>query len=208
MVFFSEPTSHFSNREFGFSACKGCCGLPQLILIICFSSFGMFYSFAPYSDLIFQDAAQQLQVIPTHQRHYHHYLGKTFLRNMALVDCTAGAVRWELNYIHLLPITLFLSSLLWRRETWAWMQSHFLIYSHLQNLWTVVNTRAFPSTSDTASFPPDPCLDELLLGLSALSLWQHSNINKSCWVLVTLLWRRPYPTGFYRSHALYTHPVL
>lgn len=51
----------------------------------------MFYSAPPYSDLIFQDAAQQLKVIPESQRNYRDYLGKTFLKARALVDCRASA---------------------------------------------------------------------------------------------------------------------
>jgi hypothetical protein len=57
----------------------------------------MFYSAPPYSDLIFQDAAQQLKVIPQEQRNYRDYLGKTFLKARALVDCRASAGRTSLN---------------------------------------------------------------------------------------------------------------
>lgn len=56
-----------------------------------FCSFGMFYSPPPYSDLIFQDAAQQLQVIDSAYRSYGRYLGKDFLRARRVVDCHAGA---------------------------------------------------------------------------------------------------------------------
>ncbi|XP_075238326.1 transferrin 2 [Lycorma delicatula] len=53
-------------------------------------SFSMFYSQPPYSDLIFQDAAQQLQVIKPSERHYSSYLGKDFMRARRIVDCHAG----------------------------------------------------------------------------------------------------------------------
>jgi hypothetical protein len=58
---------------------------------ILFCSFGMFYSPPPYSDLIFQDAAQQLQVIGSAYRSYGRYLGKDFLRARRVVDCHAGS---------------------------------------------------------------------------------------------------------------------
>lgn len=54
-------------------------------------SFSMFYSQPPYSDLIFQDATQQLMVLNYTQRHYASYLGKDFLRARRIVDCYAGA---------------------------------------------------------------------------------------------------------------------
>lgn len=54
-------------------------------------SFSMFYSQPPYSDLIFQDATQQLMVLNYTQRNYARYLGKDFLRARRIVDCHAGA---------------------------------------------------------------------------------------------------------------------
>ncbi|XP_026287309.1 uncharacterized protein LOC113212723 [Frankliniella occidentalis] len=54
-------------------------------------SFSMFYSQPPYSDLIFQDATQQLLVLNYSQRHYASYVGKDFLRARRIVDCHAGA---------------------------------------------------------------------------------------------------------------------
>nr|XP_003703507.1 PREDICTED: melanotransferrin isoform X1 [Megachile rotundata] len=54
-------------------------------------SFSMFYSTPPYSDLIFQDATQQLVVIPPEKREYSTYLGPDFLRARRIVDCNAGA---------------------------------------------------------------------------------------------------------------------
>ncbi|CAL8115042.1 unnamed protein product [Orchesella dallaii] len=55
-------------------------------------SFAMFFSPAPYSDLIFQDAAQRLQIVPEEKRNYRDYLRKEFLKARALVDCHASAV--------------------------------------------------------------------------------------------------------------------
>ncbi|XP_014218149.1 melanotransferrin [Copidosoma floridanum] len=54
-------------------------------------TFAMFYSQPPYSDLIFQDATQQLAVIPPEKRNYIAYLGEDFLRARRIVDCTAGS---------------------------------------------------------------------------------------------------------------------
>ncbi|XP_012269502.2 melanotransferrin [Athalia rosae] len=54
-------------------------------------SFSMFYSAPPFSDLIFQDAAQQLVVIPPEKRQFSAYLGSDFMRARRIVDCNAGA---------------------------------------------------------------------------------------------------------------------
>lgn len=54
-------------------------------------SFSMFYSPPPYSDLIFQDATQQLVVIPPEKREFSAYLGPDFMRARRIVDCRAGA---------------------------------------------------------------------------------------------------------------------
>ncbi|CAL7939253.1 unnamed protein product [Xylocopa violacea] len=54
-------------------------------------SFSMFYSQPPYSDLIFQDATQQLVVIPPEKREFSAYLGPDFMRARRIVDCKAGA---------------------------------------------------------------------------------------------------------------------
>ena len=51
----------------------------------------MFYSPPPYSDLIFQDATQQLVVIPPEKREFSAYLGPDFMRARRIVDCRAGA---------------------------------------------------------------------------------------------------------------------
>jgi hypothetical protein len=54
-------------------------------------SFSMFYSEPPYADLIFQDATQQLIVLPEEERHYTTYLDKEFLKAYAVVDCRSAA---------------------------------------------------------------------------------------------------------------------
>jgi len=50
-------------------------------------SFSMFYSYLPYSDLIFQDAAQKLIVLPQEQRHHRTYLGREFTKAFEEVEC-------------------------------------------------------------------------------------------------------------------------
>lgn len=55
-------------------------------------SFSMFYSQPPFYDLIFQDATQQLRVIPTNQRRYDLYLGGDFMRAKRITDCDSGAI--------------------------------------------------------------------------------------------------------------------
>ncbi|XP_026479929.1 melanotransferrin-like [Ctenocephalides felis] len=67
-------------------------------------SFSMFYSTPPYSDLIFQDATQQLQVIKPEKRRYDLYLGQDFMRARRIVDCQAGA---SSNKMHV--FSLFIS---------------------------------------------------------------------------------------------------
>lgn len=74
-----------------------------------FGSFAMFFSPAPYSDLIFQDAAQRLQVVPLEKRHYRDYLRKEFLKARALVDCHASAVRVISYPFTYLWISIFLT---------------------------------------------------------------------------------------------------
>ncbi|KAL6953409.1 Ferric iron binding [Sarracenia purpurea var. burkii] len=53
--------------------------------------FSMFMSPPPYSDLIFQDATQQLRVIEPAYRSYDKYLGSDFMRARRIVDCRATA---------------------------------------------------------------------------------------------------------------------
>lgn len=62
----------------------------------------MFYSTPPYSDLIFQDATQQLKVIPPSKRYYSDYVGKDFMRARRIVDCHADA---SVLQISLLSVT-------------------------------------------------------------------------------------------------------
>ena len=54
-------------------------------------TFGMFFSQPPFSDLIFQDATQQLAIIPPEKREFSAYLGPDFMRARRIVDCTAGS---------------------------------------------------------------------------------------------------------------------
>lgn len=75
-------------------------------------SFSMFYSLPPYSDLIFQDATQQLVVIPKEKRDYSAYLGPDFLRARRVVDCAAGAAAITyslLGTFTMIILTLFFS---------------------------------------------------------------------------------------------------
>ncbi|XP_025413033.1 melanotransferrin [Sipha flava] len=53
-------------------------------------TFSMFTSPEPYSDLIFQDATQQLASIDSSLRHYSDWLGQNFMRARRLVDCRAA----------------------------------------------------------------------------------------------------------------------
>ncbi|KAF7405689.1 hypothetical protein HZH68_005058 [Vespula germanica] len=62
-------------------------------------SFSMFYSVPPYSDLIFQDATQQLIIIPPEKRQFSAYLGPDFMRARRIVDCNAGAAALEHSII-------------------------------------------------------------------------------------------------------------
>ncbi|XP_076364560.1 LOW QUALITY PROTEIN: transferrin 2-like [Tachypleus tridentatus] len=54
-------------------------------------TFKMFVSELGHSDLIFQDATQQLKEIPIDQRDIDLYLGNDFVQSMKIVDCTAGS---------------------------------------------------------------------------------------------------------------------
>merc|ERR1719339_822664 len=53
-------------------------------------SFSMFYSEPPFADLIFQDAAQKIIVLPEDQRNYMTYLGKEFAKAYEEVECTGS----------------------------------------------------------------------------------------------------------------------
>ncbi|XP_034950389.1 melanotransferrin [Chelonus insularis] len=76
-------------------------------------SFSMFYSNPPYTDLIFQDAAQQLVVIPPEEREYSRYLGSDFMRARRIVDCNAGASEIAFSLINII-VTFFLVMMLSR----------------------------------------------------------------------------------------------
>ncbi|KAB7499370.1 Melanotransferrin [Armadillidium nasatum] len=54
-------------------------------------NFQLFKSNEPYSDLIFQDATQQLVPLDEEEMHYHPYLGRDFINARYRVDCTASA---------------------------------------------------------------------------------------------------------------------
>ncbi|GFR00340.1 ovotransferrin [Trichonephila clavata] len=54
-------------------------------------TFKMFVSEDDFSDLIFQDATQQLKIVPESKRDYRNYLGREFLLAMKIVDCTASS---------------------------------------------------------------------------------------------------------------------
>ena len=54
-------------------------------------TFSMFYSQPPYADLIFQDATQQLVVIPEQNRRYDRYLDREFLKAYSAVECRSAA---------------------------------------------------------------------------------------------------------------------
>ncbi|XP_012281642.1 melanotransferrin isoform X2 [Orussus abietinus] len=62
-------------------------------------SFSMFSSVPPYSDLIFQDATQQLIVIPPENRYFSAYVGPDFMRARRVVDCNAGAAAIEYSLL-------------------------------------------------------------------------------------------------------------
>ena len=69
----------------------------------------MFYSQPPYADLIFQDATQQLIVLPEEERDYTRYLDREFLKAYEVVECRSGAERLiGLNVIVMLVISFFL----------------------------------------------------------------------------------------------------
>ncbi|XP_060870833.1 transferrin 2 [Metopolophium dirhodum] len=56
-------------------------------------TFSMFTSPEPYSDLIFQDATQQLASIDSSLRHYSEWLGENFMLARRLVDCRASGTK-------------------------------------------------------------------------------------------------------------------
>ncbi len=62
-------------------------------------SFSMFFSEPPYADLIFQDATQQLIVLPEEERHYTTYLDKEFLKAYAVVECRSDSTAISISTI-------------------------------------------------------------------------------------------------------------
>lgn len=68
--------------------------------------FSMFYSYPPYSDLIFQDATRQLVVIPEEKRSYDLYLGGTFMRARRITDCDSGTVQLHLSIWNTFLLTI------------------------------------------------------------------------------------------------------
>ncbi|XP_022246077.1 melanotransferrin-like [Limulus polyphemus] len=75
-------------------------------------TFKMFVSELGQSDLIFQDATQQLKEIPPDQRDIDVYLGNDFVQSMKIVDCTAGSS--SLSVSHLWMFFIIVLSLLSR----------------------------------------------------------------------------------------------
>ncbi|XP_076644544.1 transferrin 2 [Halictus rubicundus] len=69
-------------------------------------SFSMFFSEPPYSDLIFQDATQQLVVVPPEKREFSAYLGSDFMRARRIVDCNAGASAIEQSILATIVMVL------------------------------------------------------------------------------------------------------
>lgn len=67
----------------------------------------MFTSQEPYSDLIFQDATQQLKPIDSSLRHYSDWLGPNFMRARRLVDCqAAGTAMLPIGIVTMILCTL------------------------------------------------------------------------------------------------------
>lgn len=73
----------------------------------------MYYSLPPFSDLIFQDATQQLQIVEPSERYYSNYLGPDFMRAQRIVQCNAGAASISLHSLAFL-ISSILAILLWK----------------------------------------------------------------------------------------------
>lgn len=72
-------------------------------------SFSMFYSDNPYADLIFQDATQQLIVLPEEERHYTRYLDREFLEAYEVVECRSKADRRQISLLMVvISVILFL----------------------------------------------------------------------------------------------------
>lgn len=78
-------------------------------------SFSLFYSVPPYSDLIFQDATQQLMIIPKEKRNYRSYLGEDFLLAKRITDCTAGTLSlvYQGSWMYTLTLALVAMHIAW-----------------------------------------------------------------------------------------------
>lgn len=63
-----------------------------------FTFISLFSSPPPYSDLIFQDATQQLRVIEPETRYYDRYLGSDFMRARRIVDCHASGSILQMSF--------------------------------------------------------------------------------------------------------------
>ncbi|KAB0795605.1 hypothetical protein PPYR_12444 [Photinus pyralis] len=67
-------------------------------------SFSMFSSPPPFTDLIFQDATQQLKVIEPNERYYSTYLGPDYMRARRIVDCRSTSSKVPLPFYSLLGL--------------------------------------------------------------------------------------------------------
>lgn len=70
-------------------------------------SFSMFESPRPFSDLIFQDATQQLIIIPKEMREFSKWLGPDFMRARRVVDCNAGAAEIKFSLFASISTMIF-----------------------------------------------------------------------------------------------------
>ncbi|KAK7603014.1 hypothetical protein V9T40_003013 [Parthenolecanium corni] len=70
--------------------------------------FSLFSSPPPYSDLIFQDATQQLRVIEPDTRYYDRYLGNDFMRARRIVDCHAKGSILQMSFSLILVCAVLL----------------------------------------------------------------------------------------------------
>ena len=144
----------------------------------------MFYSKPPYSDLIFQDAAQQIRVIPREEQNYREYLGRNFLRARALVDCRSGASSLG---IHQILVSFFVMVFIPYHMRIVW--SHELIRFLIRWIW-----RRGPSCSycSVHAFLPD-----LMITIPSISsfLYRYS--------VVLLSWKQQQQTWRYRCVRRY-----
>ena len=73
-------------------------------------SFSMFYSEPPYADLIFQDATQQLIVLPPEERDYTKYLDREFLKAYEVVECRSTGNK--LHYVAKFNVVMVVISII------------------------------------------------------------------------------------------------